>query len=108
MSTSSEPLAVGTLLAALGVISGLQSELAALLNHEHRILTSLSVEELLKLDAQKQAVLEGIRVQAQEVTTCISALAQAMRLPETDVSSLSRVASHLSVPERTRLRQASD
>ena len=106
MSTSAQPLAVDTLLGALGVATGLQSELAALLNHEHQILTAMSVEELLKLDARKEAVLERVRVQAQEVKTCMRALAQAMRLPETEASSLSGLASHLKEPDRTRLRQA--
>ncbi|MEP6601773.1 MAG: flagellar protein FlgN [Nitrospirota bacterium] len=108
MSTSAQTLAVGTLLEALGVISGLQSELATLLNHEHRILTAMSVDDLLKLDAQKEAVLQRVRVQAQEVKTCMRALAQAMKLPETEASSLSRLASHLKEPDRTKLRQAQE
>jgi flagellar biosynthesis/type III secretory pathway chaperone len=108
MSTSSEPLAVGTLLRALSVVTGLQSELAAQLSHEHQILTAMSVEDLGKLDAQKEAVLERIRVQAQEVKTCMRALAQAIGLPETVASSLSRLASHLKEPDRTRLRQAQE
>jgi flagellar biosynthesis/type III secretory pathway chaperone len=99
---------VGILLERLGIITGLQSELAALLNHEHQILTDMSVEDLVKLDARKEAVLERVRVQAQEVKTCMKALAQAMKLPETEASSLSRLASHLREPDRTRLRQAQD
>jgi len=108
MSTSAQPLAVDTLLGALGVATGLQSELAALLNHEHQILTAMSVEDLMKLDAQKEAVLERVRVQAQEVKTSMRALAQAARLPETEASSLSRLASHLREPDRTRLGQAQE
>ena len=108
MSTSAQPLAVDTLLGALGVATGLQSELAALLNHEHQILTAMSVEDLMTLDAQKEAVLERVRVQAQEVKTSMRALAQAARLPETEASSLSRLASHLREPDRTRLRQAQE
>ena len=108
MSTSAQPLAVDTLLGALGVATGLQSELAALLNHEHQILTAMSVEDLLKLDAQKEAVLERVRVQAQEVKTCMRALAQAALLPETEASSLSGLASHLKEPDRTRLRKAQE
>jgi len=108
MNTSSEPLTVGTLLEGLDVMTGLQSKLAALLNHEHHILTAMSVEDLVKMDVQKEAVLERIRVQAQEVKTCMRALAQAMRLPETEASSLSRLASHLKEPARTRLWQAQE
>jgi flagellar biosynthesis/type III secretory pathway chaperone len=106
MSTSSEPLAVGRLLRALGAVTRLQSELAAQLNHEHRILTAMSAEDLQKLDIQKEAVLECIRVQAHEVKTCMQALAQAIGLPETEASSLSRLANHLNEPDRTGLRQA--
>ena len=108
MSISSEPSAVGRLLGAIGVVTGLQSELAALLNQEHQILTAMSVEDLLKLDVQKEAVLERVRVQAQEVKLCMQALAQTMRLPETEASSLSRLTSHLKEPDRTRLRQAQE
>ena len=108
MSTSSEPSAVGRLLGALGAVTGLQSDLAALLNQEHQILTAMSVEDLLKLDVQKEAVLERVRVQAQAVKICMQALAQAMRLPEIEASSLSRLASHLKEPDRTRLRQAQE
>jgi len=108
MSTSAQTLAVGTLLGALGGISRLQNELASLLNHEHRILTAMSVEDLLKLDAQKEAVLQRAHVQAQVVKICMQALAQAMRLPETEASSLSRLTSHLKEPDRTRLRQAQE
>ena len=108
MSTSSEPSAVGRLLGELGVVTGLQSELAALLNQEHQILTAMSVEDLLKLDAQKEAILQRARVQAQEVKTCMGALAQAMRVPETVANSLSCLASHLKEPDRTRLRQAQE
>jgi flagellar biosynthesis/type III secretory pathway chaperone len=108
MSTSSEPLAVGRLLETLVVATALQSELAALLNHEHRILTAMSVEDLMKLDARKEAVLERVRVQAQEVKTCMRALAQAVRLPEAEARSLSGLASHLKEPDRTRLRKAQE
>ena len=108
MSTSAQPLAVDTLLGALGVATGLQSELAALLNHEHQILTAMSVEDLMKLDAQKEAVLERIRVQVQEVKTCMKALAQGLSLPDTEAMSLSRLASHLKEPDRTRLRKAQE
>ena len=108
MSTSSEPSAVGRLLGALGVVTGLQSELAALLSREHQILTAMSVKDLLELDVQKEAVLERIRVQAQAVKICMQALTQAMGLPETEASSLSRLTSHLKEPDRTRLRQAQE
>ena len=107
MSTSSAT-AAGALLGTLGIATDLQSELAAVLNREHQILTAMSVEDLMKLDAQKEAVLERVRVQAQEVKTSMRALAQAMRLPETEASSLSRLASHLREPDRTRLRQAQE
>ena len=79
MSTSSAT-AVGTLLGTLGSATDLQSELAAVLNREHQILTAVSVEDLMKLDALKEAVLERIRVQAQEVKTCMKALAQGLSL----------------------------
>jgi flagellar biosynthesis/type III secretory pathway chaperone len=108
MSNSLEPSVVGRLLGALGVVTGLQSELAALLNHEHQILTAMSVEDLMKLDVQKETVLERVHVQAQEVKICMQTLAQAMGLPETEASSLSRLASHLREPDRTRLRQAQE
>lgn len=62
----------------------------------------------MKLDAQKEAVLERVRVQAQEVKTCMRALAQAARLPEIEARSLSGLASHLQEPDRTRLRQAQE
>ena len=54
MSTSSAT-AVGTLLGTLGSATDLQSELAAVLNREHQILTAVSVEDLMKLDALKEA-----------------------------------------------------
>ena len=105
MSTSSAT-AVGTLLGTLGSATDLQSELAAVLNREHQILTAISVEDLMKLDAQKEEVLERIRVQAEEVTTCMKALAQGLSLPDTEAMSLSRLASHLKEPDRTGLRKA--
>jgi flagellar biosynthesis/type III secretory pathway chaperone len=108
MRISSDSSAVGRLLEALSVITGLQSELAALLNQEHRILTAMSVEDLLKLDTQKEAVLERVRVQAQEVKISMRVLAQEIRLPEIEASSLSRLASHLREPARTQLRQAQE
>jgi len=104
MSTSSPAFAVGALLGALSVETSLQRELAAILEREHQLLTAPSHEELMKLEVQKEAVLERVRIQAQEVKTCMQALVQALSLPDTEAMSLTRLAGHLNEPDRTRLR----
>jgi flagellar biosynthesis/type III secretory pathway chaperone len=106
MSTTSPAFAIGALLGALGVETNLQAELAAVLEREHELLISMSLEELLQIEVQKEAVLERIRTQAQDVRACMKALACALNVAEAEAISLSRLAMHVKEPDRTRLRKS--
>ena len=102
--TTSAALAVRSLYAALGVETDLQIELGAVLNREHHLLTAMSLEELARLETEKEALLDRIRRQAQELKSCMNGLAQAMNLPEMEILTLSGLINHLDEPDRTRLR----
>jgi flagellar biosynthesis/type III secretory pathway chaperone len=103
---TSPAFAVGALLGALGVETGLQEELGALLQREHGLLMAMSLDDLLRLEAEKETVLERTRSQTQEVKACMRALAAASSIPETEATSLSKLANYLTEPDRTRFRQA--
>ena len=107
MSTSPAS-AVNALEEALGVETDLQTELAAILTREHFLLTTMSLEELSRLEAQKEAVLERVGGQAESLKNCVKALAEALSLPESETPSLSGITAHLHERERTRLRKAQE
>ncbi len=105
MSTSSA-FAVKALEDALDIESELQSELAAVLTDEQQLLTKMSLEELPRLQVQKEAVLERLGKQTQNLKACIKGLAQAFKLPESESQSLSHIAGFLNEQDRIRLRKA--
>lgn len=103
---TSPAFAVGALLGALGVETSLQEELGALLEREHALLMAVSLDDLLRLEAEKETLLERSRSQAQEVQACMKALATASGVPESEATSLSKLTNYINEPDRTRLRQA--
>jgi flagellar biosynthesis/type III secretory pathway chaperone len=108
MSTTSPAFAVGALLEALSVETSLEGELALVLDREHTLLVAMSLEDLLRLEAQKEALLERVRTQAQTVKDCMKDVATVLHASETDAKSLTRLVEHLTEPDRTRLRSAQE
>jgi flagellar biosynthesis/type III secretory pathway chaperone len=102
----SPALALKALEGALDIESDLQNELAAVLNSEQQLLTTMSLEELPRLHVQKEAVLERLGEQAKNLKACIKGLAQALKLPESESQSFSAITSCLNDRDRTRLRKA--
>jgi flagellar biosynthesis/type III secretory pathway chaperone len=108
MSITSPAFAVGALLGALGVETTLEEELLAVLEQEHELLVKMSLEDLLKIEAQKETVLERMRTLGQQVNSCAKALAVALNIPETETITLSRLTSHVNEPDRTRVRKVQE
>ena len=105
MSTS-PAFALKALEGSLDIETELQSELAALLTSEQQLLTNMSLEELPRLQVQKEVVLERLRQQAENLKACIKGLAQAFKVPESESQSLSVITGFLNDRDRTRLRKA--
>jgi flagellar biosynthesis/type III secretory pathway chaperone len=105
VSTSSA-FAVKALEEALGIESDLQRELAGVLTSEQQLLTKMSLEEMPRLQVQKDAVLERLGEQTENLKACIKGLAQAFNLPESESQSLSGITGFLNEQDRTRLRKA--
>ena len=103
---TSPAFAVGALLGALGVETSLQEELGAVLEREHGLLMAMSLDDLLRIEAEKETVLERSRSQTQEVKACMNAVAAAFGAPDSEATSLSKLANYVSEPDRTRLLQA--
>ena len=103
---TSPAFAVKALEEALDIECDLQSELAAVLTSEQLLLTDMSLEELPRLQAQKEAVLERLGQQTENLKACIKGLAQAFKLPESESQSLSGITGFLNEQDRTRLRKA--
>jgi flagellar biosynthesis/type III secretory pathway chaperone len=70
------------------------------------MLTKMSLEELPRLQAQKEAVLGRLAEQSKNLKACIKALAQVFKLPESDSHGLSSITVLLNERDRTRLRKA--
>ena len=107
MSTS-PALAVRALYISLDVETDLQIALGAVLNREQQLLTAMSLEELARLETEKEALLERVHGQAQELKGCMKGLAEAMDLPEAESVTLSGLIHHLNEPDRTRLRNTQE
>ena len=108
MSITSPAFAVGALLGALGVETTLEEELLAVLEQEHQLLVKMSLNDLLQVEAKKEAVLERIRALGKEVKRCAKALALALGIPETESITLSLLSSHVGEPDRTRVRKVQE
>jgi flagellar biosynthesis/type III secretory pathway chaperone len=102
--TTSAASAVRALYVSLGVETDLQVELGVALNREHHLLTAMSLEELARLETEKEALLDRIRRQAQGLKDCMNELAEAMNLPKMEILTLSGLINHLDEPDRTQLR----
>lgn len=105
MSTS-PAFSLTALEGALEIESSLQAELAAVLTSEQQVLTNMSLEELPRLQVQKEAVLARLGEQSKNLKACIKALAQVFKLPESESHSLSGITNFLNERDRTRLRKA--
>jgi flagellar biosynthesis/type III secretory pathway chaperone len=104
--STSPAFAVKAMEGALDIESDLQSELAAVLTSEHQLLTNMSLEELPRLQVQKEAVLERLGKQTENLKACIKGLAQAFKLPESESQSLSDITRCLNERDGNRLRKA--
>jgi flagellar biosynthesis/type III secretory pathway chaperone len=104
--STSPAFAVKAMEGALDIESDLQSELAAVLTSEHQLLTNMSLEELPRLQVQKEAVLERLGKQTENLKACIKGLAQAFNVSEPESQSLSGVIGVLNERDRTRLQKA--
>ena len=107
MSTSPAS-AIKALEEALDVETNLHTELAALLSREFQLLTDMSLEQLSRLESQKEALLERIGGQAESLKISVRALAEALSLPQSPTMSLSGVTAHLNDRQGTRLRKAQE
>jgi flagellar biosynthesis/type III secretory pathway chaperone len=104
--STSPAFALKALEAAIHSESDLQSELAEVLTGEQLLLTNMSLEELPRLQVQKEAVLERLKEQTENLKACIKGLALAFKLPESESQSLSGITGCLNERDRNRVRKA--
>ncbi len=97
---------IEALLKALTAETVLHRELVAVLERERDLLAARSLDRLLYVTQEKEAVIERIRTQAREAKRLVKELAAAQGLKDGGMITLSRLARLLKEPDRTRLLRA--
>lgn len=97
---------IEALLKALAAETVLHRELVAVLERERDLLAARSLDRLLHVMQEKEAVIERIRTQAREAKRLVKDLAAVLGLKEDGMVILSRLAGLLKEPDRTRLLRA--
>jgi flagellar biosynthesis/type III secretory pathway chaperone len=97
---------IEALLKALTAETVLHQDLVAVLERERDLLGARSLDRLLQVTQEKEAVIERIRSQAGEAKRLVKELAAAQGLKDGGMLTLSRLAGLLKEPDRTRLLRA--